>query len=662
MAVNYEQPSGTAPQLPSPEVPAVRALIPHRWDPEATLPPTPLRELLASSGASVCVLTADNAFVDVIERAAGEQYPLSVVHTWPELQTAVDSGQCGIALLDATLLGDRAMQCIAQLTPYAHRLVVLVAADRTSATELVGLLAERRIHRLLMKPSAVGATRLLIESAVTRRIELREQHPDEQGAEVAHTGASQRRRWIIGLAATVGVAVVAAAAARLQPWRERAVAPAAAIAVPAALPDPAAELRQRVDALHAQAELARTEGRLSDPSGTGALEQYAAILALVPDDARARNGVVSVVDGLFTRAEEALLAGSLDEAATTLDQVRQVQPTSTRLAFLDTQLVRALAVSVPAAPVAEPVSAAAPTELDSMLSLAAARLRRGQLVSPAGDNARDYLNRARALDPSNAEAAALRAELGAALVASARLVAGSDVDAAAAIAEEARRQGATASELATLEQELTAARERLARRQGGETLTAARALIRAGALFAPAENHALAVLLSVQNDTPDAEGLALAWAEYRAAVRDVSEAAADADDWATAEAGLAALRETPDGATLANQLADEFAARRLQAQFLAEVIPASQLTMLSAPPAAYPQEAIDSNIEGWVDVEFIVDRTGRPRDGRVVDARPRVTFDGAALAALAGYRYEPFESNGRTYERRVRQRIRFVIR
>jgi protein TonB len=81
-----------------------------------------------------------------------------------------------------------------------------------------------------------------------------------------------------------------------------------------------------------------------------------------------------------------------------------------------------------------------------------------------------------------------------------------------------------------------------------------------------------------------------------------------------------------------------------------------------APEAAYPQDAIDANLEGWVELEFIVDPTGKPRDGVVVDARPRGRFDAAALAAVAAYRYAPFELDGRIYERRVRLRLRFVIR
>jgi TonB family protein len=156
--------------------------------------------------------------------------------------------------------------------------------------------------------------------------------------------------------------------------------------------------------------------------------------------------------------------------------------------------------------------------------------------------------------------------------------------------------------------------------------------------------------------------LAGAWSEFRVTARGVIEAAAASGDLPTVEAGLAALREAPGGAAIAEQLIKEFAARRLQERYLAEVVPASQLRLLVAPEAAYPQEAIDANLEGWVDLEFIVDPTGKPRDGVVIDARPRGRFDATALAAVAAYRYAPFELDGRIYERRVRLRLRFVIR
>src|SRR5262245_52482472 len=93
---------------------------------DATLPPTPIRDLLAASGATVFVLATDANFIATIRRAT-EQHPLFVVESWPELLEAVESGRCGIALLDAAILGARVSQCVARLSVYHDRLVTLVA-------------------------------------------------------------------------------------------------------------------------------------------------------------------------------------------------------------------------------------------------------------------------------------------------------------------------------------------------------------------------------------------------------------------------------------------------------------------------------------------------------------------------------------------------------
>jgi len=49
------------------------------------------------------------------------------------------------------------------------------------------------------------------------------------------------------------------------------------------------------------------------------------------------------------------------------------------------------------------------------------------------------------------------------------------------------------------------------------------------------------------------------------------------------------------------------------------------------------------------------------RDVTVVDAEPVGEFEEAAIAALEQYRFEPFVLDGRTYERRLRLRMRFEL-
>jgi protein TonB len=637
-------------------------------DLEATLPPTPVRELLAASGATLYVLANDGDFIAAIRRAAGDRYPLYVVGSWVELKDAVESGRCGIALLDAAVLGARVAECIAALARHADRLVTLVAADRAAAHEFVGLLSDGRIHRLLIKPPAIGATRLLIDSAVARRLQLRDASANDDAPIAVPPAVSHRPRWVLPLAAGVAAsALLAVAIVVTQSWWGRSAGteevPAAIVAPP--VPESVLSPTERMLAeRRASAALALEQGRLAEPPGDNALDHYLAILALEPTDETARNEVAAAVQTLFSRAEEALLAGSLEAAATDLDHVRRVDPASSRLAFLDAQLARSLAAlavtSAAAGDAATPPAAAAPTELDSVLSLAAARLRRGQLLQPAGDSAQVYFDRALALDARDPRVAALRVDLSAALLESARLVAASDVAAAAAIIAEARRIGGASAALTALELEIGAATER-ANQDFTERLAAARERVRSGALFAPPEDSALDHLSRLQADAPTLSGLAEVWETFRQTAVAAIQSDMAAREWARAEASLAALAQVPDGAMAAVPLMAELTTQRQQETYLATAAPASELRLRSSVPVVYPQTALNLGIEGWVDLEFVVDATGQPRDLIVVDASPPGRFDGAALAAVARYRYVPFERDGRLYERRLRLRVRFEI-
>jgi TonB family protein len=233
-----------------------------------------------------------------------------------------------------------------------------------------------------------------------------------------------------------------------------------------------------------------------------------------------------------------------------------------------------------------------------------------------------------------------------------------DVAGAASLAQRARGLGADAGALTRLEGELGAARQRAADQGRAERLNLVQERIRQGALFAP-EDSALSELQSLQSEAPEAPGLVDAWDEFKLAVATFTTEATENGDWDRADAGVAALREAPEGDAVAGPLAAEIDARRLQASYLANTAPAGELMLLRAPPAVYPPEAVQRGIEGWVEVEFVVDRTGATRDAVVTQADPPQRFDAAALAAVANYRYAPFERDGRQYERRVRLRIRF---
>jgi TonB family protein len=532
---------------------------------------------------------------------------------------------------------------------------------------------------LLIKPTAIGAARLLIESATARRLQLREEAQKTQTSTVPVAVAAATKRFPkkLGLAAA-GVAAVAllgvalVVGSRLDWWMpatapDAAAPPVATAAPPVAAPTP----EQTVAGLRAKAVAAVQDGRLAEPVSDSALDHYLAILALVPGDQAARDGISTVVNTLFTRAEGALLSDSLETAAAALDQIRRADPASSRLAFLDTQLTRALAVlaAPPPAParsaapavIAAAATAAGPTELDSMLSLARARLARGQVLTPAGDSAIAYFDRAAQLGRNDPRVATLRAELSTALIAASRVVIDTDVAASANLAGEARRLGLESPALVALETDVGAAAARERQRQLAARLETARERVRSGALFAPAGGSALESLSGLQADAPDFAGLGEEWEAFREAAVLAIESSIAKGDWAAADTSLAGLAKAPAGAIAAQPLVAELAARRLQETFLATPAQASVMTLQTAVPAVYPPELLARGVRGWVDLEFVVDRDGRTRDVVATQSSPPDRFDEAAVAAVRQYRYVPFEQDGRTYERRLRMRMRFQV-
>lgn len=649
---------------------------------DATLPPTPLKDLLSAGGANVYVLSHDAELRDTVQRAGGEQYPVYMADTWADLDGAIARGHCGIAILDSALLGKTLARRIAELERHSGRLVTLVAADRHDAQNLIGFLSDRKIHRLLIKPPALGITRLLLESAVSRCIQLREgDHARDETKSSASAQASAApaapRRLPVWLLATAVVALLLGAAVAVsftswwQPRGTTAAPQAEAVpALPASTPLP-----DRFADLLVGAERAFAEGRLAEPAGDNALDYYLTILAAEPAHALARDRLAGVVDALFAQAESALLANALDAAAAVLDQVRRADAASSRLAFLDAQLARARAAAADAAPAvereaqaaAEPAPPAAEqagvqTELASLLTIAAARIQRGQLLDPAGDSAREYIARAAALSPNDPTVREARASLAASLVTTAGAVLGAgNPDAAERLLREARNLGAREAAVAAVEAEVGSRRAALRAQRGAALLALAQQRLETGALVDPVGEGAIDALTALQAEAPDQAGAAAAWQDLTVRLRASARAALDAQDWTTAQKWIDALGRTGRDPAGAEGLGRELAVARLRQQYLATAVPASEVTLLSGAPPVYPRDAQEDGVEGWVELEFVIDSTGRPREVMAIRAEPPGRFERAAVDAVAQYRYRPFVVDGETYERRVRLTVRFTL-
>jgi periplasmic protein TonB len=635
--------------------------------PDDTLPPTPIDDLVAAAGLQVQVLAADAAVREGVRRACGERYAFTVADDWSSLLAAIDARRCDIAVIEASLLGVQLEKCVTDLGRNGRHAVTLVAADRKEAQRLIGFLSERRIHRLLIKPPAAGITRLLIESAANRCLQLRSTAVASPPVLASPRKAVARiPTWMIAAGAAVLCIAVALAVASYRVGSNRSVAPTANQAATAVT----APVDRFADLL-ASADTAFSEGRLAAPPGDNALDYYLNVLAAEPMHEKARDGVAAVVDALFAQAENALLMGSLDAAATSLDAIRKAAPTSSRLAFLGAALARARADAAKSAArgsdktpaSAQGDSAAVQAELEKALDTASTRLKRNELLDPAGDSALRNVDRATQLAGNDPRVVRVRGELTAALVASARtaLDAG-DPTGGVKFADAARTLGADAAAMSVLDQKIAAARATQQSQRLAPQVKKARERIQAGALAPPAEDNALTILMAVERDAPQTVGLSDAFDALVGALASSVRAAVARSDWPAAESGVKALETSGHAPSLASSLARDMATARTQEEYLATAAPASELTLTSSVMAVYPADAQIKQIEGWVEVEFVVDRAGLPRDLKVRQASPPGRFEQAALAAVPKYRYEPFTQDGQIYERRVYVRIRFSLK
>lgn len=76
----------------------------------------------------------------------------------------------------------------------------------------------------------------------------------------------------------------------------------------------------------------------------------------------------------------------------------------------------------------------------------------------------------------------------------------------------------------------------------------------------------------------------------------------------------------------------------------------------------YPPRARMQRIEGWVEVEFIVNRDGRVEDLIVVGAHPDNTFVQSAERAIRRWAFKPGTYRGKAVPVRVRQKLSFDLK
>ncbi|MEN6540536.1 MAG: hypothetical protein ABFC67_13070 [Mizugakiibacter sp.] len=146
-------------------------------------------------------------------------------------------------------------------------------------------------------------------------------------------------------------------------------------------------------------------GRFSGEGDDNALAQFNAVLAVDPDNARARAGLGQVAQALIVQASAALDDDHRDEAARLLDQAEKLAPKSADLAAARSRLREAGEQAAIAAERPR-LTAAQQAEVLRLVHAAQAAARNGDLMLPPGTSAYDQYRAALAIEGDNAAAQA----------------------------------------------------------------------------------------------------------------------------------------------------------------------------------------------------------------------------------------------------------------
>jgi TonB family protein len=643
---------------------------------------------MRASDVEILALTSDEQLLQALQEAAHDAHGLQHAATASEAAHLAAEHLVGVFVTDLPL--DQLAETIAPLALRAPGLVTIVVGERDHSNDLLEATSTGSVFRFLLKPVPTGQLRLYIEAAVKHHLELVARGPEIAAAPVPEPPEpmpeprSSRGLLIagaIGALTAIGGWVVLSTPREVEP-----------VALSVAAPPSAGTME--VLSLLSQARRAEHEGHLVEPPGHNALDLYLRVLLEEPNKVEASRALTAIADQMFERADAALSSGQLDEARTAIAHARRALPGHPRLAYFATRLE----VEEQRAMISQALQAAGTGEIgkaaglideaahvrlgesgavvearaeltrreevqgriNRLLALAQTRLGEGHLIDPAEDNALFYLEAARSVGATPEAAAPVATALGSALITegSAATHRG-DFAAAKQWLAHASQSDPNAESLASAEIELAAASDRSEQLTRWYRLAMER--LDHGALAEPADDSAAYYLGRLRTDAPEFVGLEAALARFTAAALDAARDALAAKQLDQARQQIDMVKtlgiRSPDLAAFeAQYTAAEKAASA------ANATPAyATLVRRKYVPPAYPVPAERRQIEGRVELALTVDASGKVKDIEIKSAKPRDTFEKAAVAAAQKWEYQPAEVDGKPVESRTLVAIDFSL-
>ncbi len=462
-------------------------------------------------------------------------------------------------------------------------------------------------------------------------------------------------------------------------------------------------------ALLEEARLADDAGQIFNPTGSNAIELFAAALNRDPDNSLVAIELDAAIGKALGMSETAMLESRLDDADAALQRVASVDPQNSRLPFLTSQLaqmqlrrqldearaailddrfedaanaLRAARniVGVDSSEInavdTELTTARSAQQVDEVLAKATARLEAGALLSPANDNARYYYQLVLSNDPENIPARQglsvvasklvfqARTEMDSGrlnaaedLLADAKAVDPSNAEVAAMFAALATTRAATAER----EQRAEAERQAELRREA-EAAQAAEAE-RIAEADRQAEADRLAAEAQLNQDDTDTDETVAENSNLSATTFAIADEAADntpseSRSVESEQINPASGRNPEASGAVTGQAANSATTGK---PVIESPVTISSLNRVRYVAPKYPRNAQRRNQSGWVDVVFTVAIDGHVKDVEVRASEPGDVFVSAAVNAVERWEFEPVQQDGVLVEKRAGVRMLFAL-
>jgi TonB family protein len=649
--------------------------------------------------ASLVVLTHNDALTQTL-RTLTAGHSIIAIRIESDLATQLMQTHAGVAILDSAVVTGPIGQLTEHLKAQFPDLVLIVAGGLGEQKSLAAQITAGTVYRFLRKPVSDQRVKLFVEAAWRR-------HGEEHAAGgdfAANTGVLPQGRASLPRAALLAGGFVLTALLILGGWLIGYKPSAPATSPPSAAVGkyeaPAPVHDAIFENLLARAGQALAAGALVAPPGANAAELYQQALQRNGSDPRAAAGIGKVIDELLSAAQEQLTAQHVETAQKLTDQARALKPDHVRVAFLTAQIgkerERALLSQAREAAANGNVEQAiavldgasrerrhstlvveARQELEQQksderisdyLAKANERLSSGAILEPAEDNARFFVESARALAPQDAQVRQAETQLAQRLVLEARKsLAGGTPDEAQHWIQAAADAGVSSEDIDDLNHEAQRV-EATAKADGLARLVMLfNQRITEDRLVDPPNDSAKAYLLQLIQ--ADANHPSTILARQTLAVRTLNEAkiSVQTQDFAATKHWLDEARDVgADAASIAAveqsmTTAQEDTKESKDSKPENQPVAATSLALTRYEPPVFPITARERGMTGWVDLQFTVGTDGSVSDLTITGAQPAGLFEQAAKDAVKNWRYRPIMRDGQAVAQLARLRLKFAL-